>query len=56
MRLFSERVRDCEIQLWSSELYVMPKLKLHCKYKEAREEELYIIIYTNIIKSIFSSL
>ena len=40
MRLSLERVRDCELQLWSSELYVMPKLKLYSKYKESRREEL----------------
>ena len=32
MRLFSERVRDCELQLWSSDLYAMPKLKFYSKY------------------------
>ena len=42
MRLFSERVRDCELQLWSSDLYAMPKLKLYSKYKESRREELYL--------------
>ena len=35
MRLFSERVRGCELQLWSSDLYAMPKLKLYCKFKES---------------------
>ena len=42
MRLFSERVRDCELQLWSSDLYAMPKLKLYSRYKESRREELYL--------------
>ena len=40
--LFSERVRDCELQLWSSDLYAMPKLKLYSRYKESRREELYL--------------
>ena len=35
IRLYSERVRDCELQLWSSDLYAMPKLKLYCKFKES---------------------
>ena len=42
MRLFLERVRDCELQLWSSDLYAMPKLKLYSRYKESRREELYL--------------
>ena len=42
MRLFSDRVRDCELQLWSSDLHAMPKLKLYSRYKESRSEELYL--------------
>ena len=42
MRLFSERVRDCELQLWSSDLYAMSKLQLYSKYKESGREELYL--------------
>ena len=42
MRLFSQRVRDCELQLWSSDLYAMPKLNLYNKYKEFRREELHL--------------
>ena len=42
MWIFSERVKDCELQRWSSELYDMPKLRLYCKYKESRKEELYL--------------
>ena len=42
MRLFSERVRDCELQLWSSDFSAMPKLRLDSRYKESRSEELYL--------------
>ena len=32
--IFSERVKDCEFQRWSSQVCNMAKLRLYCKYKE----------------------
>ena len=42
--VISERVRNCELQLWPSDLYMMPKLKLYSKYKVSRKEELYLLL------------
>jgi len=39
---FSNRVKDCELQLWSSELNEMSKLKTYCLFKDARTRELYL--------------
>ena len=40
--IFSERVKDCEFQRWSSQVCNMSKLGLYCKYKEDKQEELYL--------------
>ena len=40
--IFSERVKDCEFQRWSSQVCNLPKLRLYCKYKEDKQEELYL--------------
>ena len=40
--IFSERVKDCEFQRWSSQVCNMPKLRLYCKYKDDKQEELYL--------------
>ena len=42
VNIFSERVKDCEFQKWSSEVCNMPKLRLYCKFKEDKQEELYL--------------
>jgi hypothetical protein len=42
MKIFVERVQDCELQLWSSDLQKLSKLKLYCNFKESRSEELYL--------------
>jgi hypothetical protein len=42
MKIFRERVKDCELQLWSSDIQNLSKLKLYCNFKESRREELYL--------------
>ena len=32
----------CEFQRWSSQVCNMPKLRLYCKFKEDKQEELYL--------------
>ena len=40
--MFTERVKDCEMQLWATDLHDMPKLRLYSLFKESREEEFYL--------------
>ena len=40
--IFSERVKDQDGLRWSSQVCNMPKLMLYCKYKEDKQEELYL--------------
>ena len=44
IRIFSERVHDCELQLWNSDMHSMPKLKTYRLFKEIREKELYLTL------------
>ena len=48
VNIFSERVKDCEFQKWSSEVCNMPKLRLYCKFKEDKQEELYLSLPTPV--------
>ena len=42
IKIFTERVKDCELQLWSRNIHSLPKLRTYCLFKEARNEELYL--------------
>ena len=42
IKLFSERIRDCELQMWNEGIHSVSKLKTYCKFKDNREEELYL--------------
>ena len=56
LSIFSERVNDCEFQRWSSQVCNMPKLRLCCKYKEDKQEELYLSLpIPNEIKNYYTS-
>jgi hypothetical protein len=45
MKIFTERVKDCELQLCSSDLQKLSKLKLYCNFKYSRSEELYLSLH-----------
>ena len=42
IKLFKERVQDCETQLWHDEIHSLPKLRTYCRFKESRVEEPYL--------------
>jgi len=42
MKLFSKRLKDCELQLWASDVQNMPKLRTYSLFKETRQQELYL--------------
>ena len=42
IQAFTQRVQDCELQLWSTDIQDMQKLRLYSKFKITREEELYL--------------
>ncbi len=44
IKLFSERIKDCELQVWSSDVQKLSKLNLYCIFKECRNEELYLTL------------
>lgn len=39
---FSQRVKDCELQLWSTSIHEMSKLRLYVAFKHSRTEEMYL--------------
>lgn len=41
---FIDRVKDCEIQQWSSSIHDMPKLRTYSLYKVSRNTELYLFL------------
>ena len=44
LKIFSIRVKDCELQSWSSEINDMSKLRMYCLFKEDRSSELYLTL------------
>ncbi len=44
VKMFSERLKDCEIQLWSTDVQNMSKLRTYMLFKETREAELYLYL------------
>ena len=42
IKLFTARVKDCELQLWSRDIHTLPKLRTYCLFKESRNEALYL--------------
>jgi hypothetical protein len=44
MKVFTERLKDCELQLWATDVHNMPKLRTYSLSKESRERELYLTL------------
>lgn len=44
LKLFSKRVKDCELQLWKSELENMSKLRTYSLIKQTKEQEFYLTL------------
>jgi hypothetical protein len=42
LSMFTERLRDCEKQLWATDLQNLPKLRTYRLFKDIREEEFYL--------------
>jgi len=42
MKMFVDRIRDCELQLWISDIQNMSKLRNYCLFKESKCQELYL--------------
>jgi hypothetical protein len=42
LKMFSKTVKDCELQLWVSEIQNMPKLRTYSLFKETKDQELYL--------------
>ena len=45
IKMFSDRVKDCELQQWKSDVNSMSKLKTYSLFKENREREGYLNLY-----------
>ena len=57
IQAFTQRVQDCELQLWSTDIQEMPKLRLYSKFNMTREEELHLSLsISRTIKIKLSSL
>ena len=39
---FTQRVKDCSLQLWNADVLSSPKLKTYCTFKSTLEQELYL--------------
>jgi hypothetical protein len=39
---FRQRIKDCELQCWATDVKSLPKLRTYCLFKETREEEFYL--------------
>ena len=44
LTVFTERVKDCELQKWHSDLTNTPKLRTYCLFKASKEAESYLTI------------
>jgi hypothetical protein len=42
MKMFSKRLKDCELQAWATDIQNMPKLRIYNLFKETRNQELYL--------------
>jgi hypothetical protein len=42
LKIFTERVKDCELQSWSSEINEVSKLRTYCLFKDVRSCEMYL--------------